>query len=85
MLNAASPAFVHDNGRIAALQRAILAQDLGRIAFAGGCFRTSVDVVAASRTRAIPRKSAFHAAMQNAHHVFESVGGRRCPQMLRSG
>ncbi|UUT36386.1 hypothetical protein [Microbacterium elymi] len=48
---------------------------IGRIPFAAGCFRTSLDVVADSKTRVIPRKLSFDVAMQNAQNVFESLQG----------
>jgi hypothetical protein len=50
----------------------------GRIPFAAGCFRTSLDVAAISKTRVIPRKLPLNGAMQNAQNVFESLQGPPC-------
>ena len=47
----------------------------GRIPFAAGCFRTSIDVVEVPKARVIPRKLPFDVVMQNAQNVFESLQG----------
>lgn len=74
MVNTVLPAFVSGMGRSISTT-GNSCPHFGRIPFAAGCFQTSLDVAAVSKTRVIPRKMFFDVAMQNAQNVFESPQG----------